>query len=58
MRVNSALLLFFGILLVFAPALKDWLYDGDKTWLRHHLVWLMVILCIYLNSRRYSKNGR
>ena len=56
MQTNSPLLLLLSFAFVFAPTLTQWLYDGSSAWYRHHLLWLLVIVFIFIQQRNHRRN--
>lgn len=51
MYINRAILLVIGILLIFFPALEEWILDAEAAWYRPFQLWLVVILAAYWNQR-------
>jgi hypothetical protein len=55
MYIHRALLLAFGVLLVFMPSIVDWLSNTDAAWYRPYQLWLLIIVAAFWNQRsRYS----
>jgi uncharacterized membrane protein len=55
MYINRALLLVVGVVLIFFPAIEDWLFSSHTAWYRPYQLWLMIILAAYWNQRsRYT----
>jgi uncharacterized membrane protein len=51
MYINRALLLIFGIVIIFFPAIEDWLLGSQTAWYRPYLPWLLIIVAAYWNQR-------
>ncbi len=51
MHINRALLLVIGIVLMFFPAIEEWLTGPGATWYRPYQLWLLVIVAAYWNQR-------
>jgi uncharacterized membrane protein len=55
MYINRALLLVVGVVLIFFPAIEDWLFSSHTAWYRPYQLWLLIILAAYWNQRsRYT----
>jgi hypothetical protein len=51
MYINRAILFIAGLFFIFYPAVDSWTLDGDTTWYRPFLLWLLVIVATYWNQR-------
>ena len=51
MYINRALLLVVGVVLIFFPAIENWMVSSESAWYRPYLIWLMVIVAAYWNQR-------
>ena len=55
MYINRALLLVVGVVLIFFPAIEEWLFSSHTAWYRPYQLWLLVIAAAYWNQRsRYT----
>lgn len=55
MYINRALLLVLGVVLIFFPAIEEWLFSPQTAWYRPYQLWLLVIIAAYWNQRsRYT----
>ncbi len=51
MYINRALLLVVGVVMIFFPALEDWVFDVETAWYRPFQLWLLVVIASYWNQR-------
>ena len=51
MYINRALLLVVVVLLVFAPAIEEWVFRSGAAWYRPYNLWLVFIVAAYWNQR-------
>lgn len=51
MYINRALLVVAGIVLIFFPAIEEWLINSPTAWYRPYQLWLLVIVAAYWNQR-------
>ncbi len=55
MYINRALLLVVGVVLIFFPAIEEWLFSSQTAWYRPYQLWLLIIVAAYWNQRsRYN----
>jgi uncharacterized membrane protein len=55
MYINRALLLVVGVVLIFFPAIEEWVFSSNTAWYRPYQLWLLIILAAYWNQRsRYT----
>jgi len=55
MYINRALLLVVGCVLIFFPAIEQWMIGSETAWYRPYLLWLLIIVAAYWNQRtRYT----
>ena len=54
MYINRALLLAFGVILIFLPTIEHWLFNPDTAWYRPYQLWLLAIVAAYWNQRKRS----
>ena len=51
MYINRALLLVFGVALIFFPAIEQWMFNSHTAWYRPYQLWLLVIVAAWWNQR-------
>lgn len=51
MYINRTLLLALGVLLIFYPALEDWLFSAQPAWYRPYQLWLLLVVATFWNER-------
>tara|TARA_B100001540_G_scaffold39046_1_gene34624 strand:+ start:623 stop:799 length:177 start_codon:yes stop_codon:yes gene_type:complete len=51
MYINRTLLLLLGVLVIFLPALADWLTGSPTAWYRPYQAWLVVVVAAWWNQR-------
>ena len=51
MYINRVLLLVVVTLLVFSPAIEEWVFHAGTAWYRPYNLWLLLILAAYWNQR-------
>ncbi len=51
MYINRALLVAFGILLIFLPTVENWLFHSEAPWYRPFALWAVMVIAAYLNQR-------
>lgn len=51
MYINRVLLLIAALAFVFAPAVQDWVTDGEALWYRAYFAWAALILIAYLGQK-------
>lgn len=51
MYINRALLIVVGIVMIFFPAIEDWMLSSDIVWYRPFQLWLLVIIATFWNQR-------
>jgi uncharacterized membrane protein len=51
MYINRLLLLIAGAMLIFVPAIENWLFLSEAAWYRPYQLWLLVIIGAYWNQR-------
>ena len=51
MYINRALLIIFGLALIFLPSIEAWAFTGGAVWYRPYLLWLLVVIAAYWNQR-------
>jgi uncharacterized membrane protein len=51
MYINRVLLLVVGVVLIFFPAIEDWLFSSQTAWYRPYQLWLLIIVAAYWNQR-------
>ena len=51
MYINRLLLLAVGILLIFFPAIENWVIHSETDWYRPYQIWLLVVFAAYWNQR-------
>ena len=51
MYINRALLVVIGIVMIFYPALEEWMINSPTAWYRPYQVWLLVTIAAYWNQR-------
>ena len=51
MYINRALLLVAGMVLLFYPAIEDWVIGSEPEWYRPYQLWFLVVLAAYWNQR-------
>lgn len=56
MYINRTLLLALGVILIFYPALEDWLFSSQPAWYRPYQLWLLLVVATYWNQRSGSSN--
>jgi len=49
--INRALLVVVGIVMIFYPAIEDWVINSPTAWYRPFQIWLLVALAAYWNQR-------
>jgi uncharacterized membrane protein len=55
MYINRVLLLVVGVVLIFFPAIEEWLFSSQTAWYRPYQLWLLIIVAAYWNQRsRYT----
>ena len=47
MYINRALLLVVGVVMIFFPALEDWVFNVETAWYRPFQLWLLVVVASY-----------
>ena len=50
MYINRALLLMFGVLLVFFPAMEQWVFSADAAWYRPFIPWFVLVVATCWNQ--------
>lgn len=56
MYINRTLLLALGVILIFYPALEDWLFSSQPEWYRPYQLWLCLVIAAYWNQRTRSSD--
>lgn len=56
MYIHPALLLLVLILYLFQPSFQAWILAGDSAWYRPHLAWLLLIVLVFLMTRRKDRH--
>ena len=56
MYLNPTLLLLFGLIVVFAPSLQEWVLNGNDAWYRPYIVWSALIAFIYWSQRGKARD--
>ena len=56
MQIQSSLLLLVTFAFIYSPALSRWLNDASDLWYRHHVVWLLIIIFIYISLNTHRRN--
>jgi hypothetical protein len=56
MQIHSSLLLLATFTFIYAPTLGRWLNDASNLWYRHHLIWLLVIIFVFLSLHKQRRN--
>ena len=51
MYINRALLIVVGIVMIFFPAIEDWMLSSETAWYRPYQLWLLVIVAAFWNQR-------
>jgi hypothetical protein len=57
MHIHSSLLLLATFAFVYAPSLTRWISDGNNLWYRHHLIWLIIIVFVYISLRQNRRKN-
>lgn len=56
MYINRALLLVIAVILVFLPAIEEWMLNSQTAWYRPYQLWLLAIVAAYWNQRKRYPN--
>lgn len=51
MYVNRALMMLFGLALIFLPSIEQWLWENETLWYRPYLLWLALVIAGWWNQR-------
>lgn len=51
MYINRTLLFAFAVLLIFYPAIQDWLFTAQPAWYRPYQLWLLLVIATFWNQR-------
>jgi uncharacterized membrane protein len=51
MYINRALLLVVGVVLIFFPAIEEWVLSSPTAWYRPYALWLLAVVATYWNQR-------
>ena len=51
MYINRLLLLVAGVVLIFFPAIENWVIGSDIVWYQPYRVWFFIVLAAYWNQR-------
>jgi uncharacterized membrane protein len=51
MYINRLLLLIAGVVLIFFPAIENWVIDSATAWYRPYQIWLLIVIAAYWNQR-------
>jgi len=51
MYINRLLLLVAGVVLIFFPAIENWVVSLEIAWYRPYQLWLLVVIAAYWNQR-------
>lgn len=56
MQIHSSLLLLATFAFIYTPTLGRWLNETSTLWYRHHAVWLLIILFVYISLYQQRRN--
>ena len=51
MYINRALLLIIGVVIIFMPAMAEWVTGSPTAWYRPYLLWLLAVVAAWWNQR-------
>ena len=51
MYINRLLLLVAGVVLIFFPAIENWVVSLEIAWYRPYQLWLLIVIAAYWNQR-------
>ncbi len=55
MYIHRGLLLVFLVILIFSPAIQDWISNNQAAWYRPYVAWMFIIIVAYLSQRRFKR---
>lgn len=56
MQIHSSLLLLVTFAFIYAPAIGRWLNDASNLWYRHHILWLLIIIFVFISLSHQRRN--
>ena len=58
MLVPRSIILLIMIILIFSPAIEQWVSNNQAAWYRPYIAWAMIIFLVFFNNFALDRNTK